>query len=121
LVSRLTEMVTPAALFTGLVKAQMAPAIRPLKIEAAAKFFSLSPDMKRMALLRRACDGQKVRAFKINRPTNTAVRERPNTSVVARSFVMTSLRVSRFYKWLTQAKLKRAARSAPAYVGSRRV
>jgi hypothetical protein len=36
----LTEMATPAALFTGLVKAQMAPAIRQLRIEAAIKFFT---------------------------------------------------------------------------------
>jgi hypothetical protein len=48
-------MPTPAALFTGLVKAQMAPAIRQLKIEAAMQFFSRTPDVKRMALLRRVC------------------------------------------------------------------
>jgi hypothetical protein len=35
-------MATPAALFTGLVKAQMAPAIRQLRIEAAIKFFTLT-------------------------------------------------------------------------------
>jgi hypothetical protein len=39
----LTEMATPAALFTGLVKAQMAPAIRQLRIEAAIKFFTRTP------------------------------------------------------------------------------
>jgi hypothetical protein len=43
LASRLTEMATPAALFTGLVKAQMAPAIRQLRIEAATKFFTPTP------------------------------------------------------------------------------
>src|SRR5262245_10727265 len=51
-------METPAALFTGLVKTQMPPAIRQLKIEAAVKFFSRWPDMKRMSLLRRVCGGQ---------------------------------------------------------------
>src|SRR5262245_27953359 len=84
-------MATPAALFTGLVKTQMAPAIRQLRIEAAMKFFSRRPDVKRMALLRRVYGGQSERAFKINRPTNKAVRDRPNISVVERSLVMTSL------------------------------
>jgi hypothetical protein len=50
-------MATPAALFTGLVKAQMAPAIRQLRIEAAMKFFSRTPDVTRMALLRRVAAG----------------------------------------------------------------
>src|SRR5262245_24801327 len=58
LASRLMEIATPAALFTGLVKAQMPPAIRQLRIEAAVKFFSRWPDVKRMALLRRVCGGQ---------------------------------------------------------------
>jgi hypothetical protein len=35
-------LATPAALFTGLVKAQMAPAIRQLRIEAAIKFFTIT-------------------------------------------------------------------------------
>jgi hypothetical protein len=41
----LTETVTPAALLavTGLVNAQMAPAIMPLKSKAAAKFLILTP------------------------------------------------------------------------------
>ena len=51
LLARLTETVTPAALLavTGLVNAQMAPAIRPLKSKAAAKFLSLTPDTQYMA------------------------------------------------------------------------
>jgi hypothetical protein len=50
--SPLTAMVTPAALLTGLVNAQMAPAIRQLKMIAAATFFSLTPYTLLMALLR---------------------------------------------------------------------
>ena len=47
LVARLTEIVTTAALsaVTGLVNELMPPAMKQLKRQAAAKFFSLLPDV----------------------------------------------------------------------------
>jgi hypothetical protein len=51
LLARLTETVTPGELFavTGLVNAQMRPAIRPLNSKAAAIFLNLWPNKSRMA------------------------------------------------------------------------
>jgi hypothetical protein len=69
-------MATPAALFTGLVKAQMAPAIRQLRIEAAMKFFSRWPDVKRMALLRRVYGGQSKSQSVQNQQTYEHCRKR---------------------------------------------
>ena len=47
LMARLTEMVTTAALsaVTGLVNELMPPAMKQLKRQAAARFFSLLPDV----------------------------------------------------------------------------
>jgi hypothetical protein len=89
---RLTEMVTPVALsaLTELVNAVMAPAMKQLKREAAAIFLSLLRNVQHMAFSRgiglRSL--QKEIAFKINRPTNTAVSDRPKTSVITRSFIV---------------------------------
>jgi hypothetical protein len=84
-------MVTPAALsaLTELVNAVMVPATKQLKRQAAAIFLSLLRNVQRMAVLRTGLRPlQKEIAFNINRPTNTAVSDRPKTSVITRSFIV---------------------------------
>lgn len=87
---RLTEMVTPAALSAlTIVNAVMVPATKQLKRQAAAIFLSLLRNVQRMAVLRTGLRPlQKEIAFNINRPTNTAVSDRPKTSVITRSFIV---------------------------------
>lgn len=119
---RLTEMVTPAALsaLTELVNAVIAPAMKQLKREAAAIFLSLLRNMQRMALFRviglRSL--QKEIAFNINRPTNTAVSDRPKTSVITRLLIVDPC-VSEIFIFTGRLECARAI--APAYVGRRRV
>ena len=57
--------------------------------------------------------------FRINRPTKTAVSDRPNSFVVARSlvFVITSFPAFRFFAF-SRARLERSWTVAPAYRGS---
>ena len=84
-------MLTPAALLalTELVNAVMAPAMKQLKREAAAIFLSLLRTVRRMAFFRYIeLRLQKETAFNINRPTNTAVSDRPKTFAIRRSFIV---------------------------------
>src|SRR5262245_22914761 len=116
-------MATPDALFTGLVKALMAPAIRQLRIEAARKFFSRWPDVRRIALLRRVCGGRSKSQSVQNQQTYEDGRQGQ-----AEHFCRCTLArhdaapaYPGFRGLLTFSRLVRAPTLAPAYVGSRRV
>src|SRR5262245_16992462 len=85
---RLTETTGTALLaVTGLVSAVIIPAMKQLKSRAAAICLNRTPDTYHMAQLPSPA-AQNERALSIRRPKNTAVSDKPNTLVVARSLVL---------------------------------